>query len=395
MTLLKITLMILVLLTLSALACNGSAPPADTESPTVAQSRVPALEPTRHTPVPTATIHSLEPTPTRAHTLPPPTMPGRVREYVAPTEPAVRMAPGTPVPTFAPPPTFAPSPTFAPPPSPLPPLPTLALPTIAPPKVVITFPTLEPPPLPTPVVITLPTPRPPAAPTPPLSAAVVTTEVAGFALECADIRNQDESAAEWTFEGWIEEAQATGVPEVLADWWSGYVDQFALQVVHDGPSEHSQRAADDTMWELYEMDPRLREYLLDTGCLTGVEVWRADATVEAWDRLMNGWGQGENVSIEEFADACSDIKLTTPTLDETVAIPYHMAYWWGQLTPPPELASYHVAVADFYEEWIETGGGIDPQTDVSFETQMVVLDSVQSLEEDIRETLLIRRCAGS
>ena len=172
------------------------------------------------------------------------------------------------------------------------------------------------------------------------------------------------------------------------------MDQFALQVVHDGPSEYSQEASDVAMDELYLMDFRLREYLVDADCTTSIDVWRADATHAARTRLLDGFGQGENVSIEEFADACSDIKLTTPTLDETIAIPYHMAYWWGQLTPPPELASYYVAVADFYGEWIETGGGIDPQTDVSFGTQMAVLDSVQSLEEDMRETLLIRRCAG-
>ena len=384
MTLLKINLMILGLLTLSALACSASAPPVDTGSPSVAQSQAPTL-------VPAVATNAPAPTPTRAHTLRPP------------TEPAARMAPGTtppptlrPLPTLAPPPTIAlppiytPPPTFAPPPSPLPPLPTLAFPTIAPPKVVITFPTLEPP---TFEPITPPVIQPPATPTPPPSSAVVSTEVAEFALECADIRNQNESAPEWTFEGWIEEAQATGVPEVLADWWSAYVDQFALQVVHDGPSEHSQRAADDTMWELYEMDPLLREYLLDMGCLTGVEVWQADATVEAWDRLLNGWGQGENVSVEEFAEACRDVGLTVPTLDVSVAMPEHLAYWWGELTPPPELADYYDAVATFYEEWIESGGG-DPQTDVSFETQMALIETAQALDEDVLETLLARRCAG-
>ena len=61
---------------------------------------------------------------------------------------------------------------------------------------VITFPTLEPP---TYKPIIPPAIQPPATPTLPPPAAVVTTEVAEFALKCADIRNQDESALEWVF----------------------------------------------------------------------------------------------------------------------------------------------------------------------------------------------------
>ena len=385
--------MVLVLLVLSSLACSGSAPPGGTEPPAATQSLVPTLEPTAaaHTPVPTSATNTPVPTsatntpvptaaihnqaPTRTPILPPTATSRPVREYVAPTVPAIRMAPATRVLVYSPPPTVAPPPTL----------------------MVITLPTLELPPLPTlappQVVFTLPTPRPPAAPTPPRSAAVVTTEVAEFALKCADIKNRDESAPGWTFEGWIEEAQATGAPKILAGWWSGYVDQFALQVVHDGPSKHSQAAADDAMWELYEMDPWLREYLLDMGCLTGAEVWRADATVEALDRLVSGWGQGGNVSVEEFAEACSDIKLTAPTFGPLAAMPDHMAYWWGELTPPPELADYYDAVSTFYEKWVESGGG-DPQTSVDFGIQMAVLETAQALDGDVLETLLARRCAG-
>ena len=56
MTLLKITLMILVLLTLSALACNGSVPPADTESPSA--GAVPCCCPHADPPHPGADAHT-------------------------------------------------------------------------------------------------------------------------------------------------------------------------------------------------------------------------------------------------------------------------------------------------------------------------------------------------
>ena len=240
---------------------------------------------------------------------------------------------------------------------------------------------------------TAPAPTPAPAPQSTPSFVAVTADIEEFAETCADIRNRDESAPQWTFEAWVAEAQAVEVPPVLTEWWSAYVDQFALQLTHDGPCEYSQGASDTTLDQLALMDFRLREYLVDGGCITGVEVWQAEAVWAGWGRLLDGFGQGQNVSVEEFAEACADIKATVPTLDNLIAIPQHLAYWWEQLNPPPELRRYHAAVADFYREWIETGGG-DPQTDVSFETQMALIEVAQDLDEDVLETLLARRCAG-
>lgn len=221
----------------------------------------------------------------------------------------------------------------------------------------------------------------------------MTADVADFALACADIGNRDESAPDWTFEGWVSEAQAIEAPPALTGWWSAYVDQFALQVVHDGPSEYSQDAADMTMDELAFMDFEIREYLMDTGCVTGIEVLLADATIAAWNRLLDGYGQGEDVDVEEFARACNDIKLTAPTMDKLSAIPLHMAYWWAELTPPSEIVDYYVAVARFYEEWIESGGD-DPVSAVSIETQMAAMNAALALDGDVLDVLVARRCAG-
>ena len=218
-------------------------------------------------------------------------------------------------------------------------------------------------------------------------------DVADFALACTDIRNRDESAPDWTFEGWVAEAQAIEAPPALADWWSAYVDQFALQLVHDGPSEYSQDAADMTMNELAFMEFETREYLVDTGCVTGIEVWQADATLAAWNRLLEGYGQSEDVSVDDFARACNDIKLTAPTMDKLSALPQHLAYWWAELTPPSELEDYYAAVARFYEEWIESGGD-DPLSAVSLETQMALTDTALALDGDVLDVLLARRCAG-
>ena len=171
------------------------------------------------------------------------------------------------------------------------------------------------------------------------------------------------------------------------------MDQFALQVVHDGPSEYSQEAADTTMSELAFMEFEIREYLMDAGCVTDIDVLLADAAIAAWNRLLEGYGQGEDVGVEEFAQACNDIKLTAPTMDKVSALPLHMAYWWAELTPPSELADYYAAVARFYEEWIESGGD-DPLSAVSLETQMALTDTALALDGDVLDVLLARRCAG-
>ena len=402
-------------LSIITVACTGTPPPdptateAITQPPTATQPSQPTqtLSPTRRAPVQTLNPRQIQAT-QRAQLatikveVPKVETPFPTPQVIYPTAP--RPFP-TLEPTPIPWPTLAPPlPTLEPPPI-LGPLPTLALPTLEPFPTLSPLPTLKPPstlsPLPTfeplPTVEPLPTfppitlPRLTPTPAPPLVA--VAAGVADFALACADITNRDESAPDWTFEGWVTDAQTVKAPSTLADWWSAYVDQFALQVVHDGPSEYSQDAADMYMTELAYMDFEIREYLMDTGCVTGTDVWLADATLAAWDRLQSGYGQGEDVSVDEFARACNDIKLIAPTMDKLSALPLHMAYWWAELTPPPEIADYYAAVAAFYEEWIKSGED-DPVSAVSLETQMAATNAALALDGDVLDILLARQCAS-
>ena len=80
-------------------------------------------------------------------------------------------------------------------------------------------------------------------------------------------------------------------------------------------------------------------------------------------------------------------------MDKLSAIPLHMAYWWAELTPPSEIVDYYVAVARFYEEWIESGGD-DPVSAVSIETQMAAMNAALALDGDVLDVLVARRCAG-
>ena len=254
--------------------------------------------------------------------------------------------------------------------------------------------TVQPAATPEPAVTSAPLPTPtPLAVTGRTPAPAPTVDIADFALACAEVNSQDESALGWTFEGWVEEAQAIDPPPALTDWWGAYVGQFALQLTSDGPNEHSQEAADDERRALVSMDPGTRDYLVDTGCVTAAEVQVAIAVDEAWGRLLGGYGQGRDVSVEEFADACKDIKLTAPTMQGLAALPLHMAHWWVRLTPPPELVVYHLAIAMFYEDWVE-GSGDDPADSMSSETQAYLNTAMQAMDADVLEILLARGCAG-
>ena len=181
-----------------------------------------------------------------------------------------------------------------------------------------------------------------------------------FAETCGDLRNRDESAPDWSFDGWVAEAQAVEAPPEVAEWWTAYVNQFALQT-EDGPNELTQEAHDAALWAIVLMDLDTQDTLMDAGCLDGYDVSLAYEVGYAWGRYEAGYGQRPDTTIEEFAQACADMKVTMPTLDTLEAMTLHLLYWWAQLSPPPELADYYDAVFEYYRAWAATESN-DPRT---------------------------------
>ena len=269
------------------------------------------------------------------------------------------------------------------------PLPTIrvvvaALPTISP------LPTL--PLLPTPIPALRPLPTPVPAPTsvfipPPATTSprtvVTSVEIAEFARSCQQIRDSDEP----DFDRWVADAQDLKAPSGLTDYWDAYVNQFALQD-EAGPNAASQEANVRAMEAVVAMLPGIRDSLLDAGCLHETDVWVSRETVAARDRLEGGYAQGGTVTVEQFAEACSDIKFTAPLVDAPGAVPEHFAYWWARLVPPPGMEEYYAAVMDFYREWLAVGDL--EQVDILVER--AVTEAAMAFDGDTMDTLLRTRC---
>ena len=380
------------LLALSLVACSGSSAPVATETQDPTGTPRPTILPTRLTPIPTlnptqieatrtvqlATIHASLPTPRPIQIIVP---------MVPPPLPVPTFEP-LPVPTFEslPFPTFEslPFPTFEP--LPVPTFESLPFPTFEP----LPFPTFEPITLPT-FVFTPPTIEPitlptfaPLPPTPAVS--VAASEVMEFAQACGVVKDSPEQ----DLVVWLEEAEAVAAAPALEEYWAAYLDQFRLQVSAGGPNSYAQMAYTREQLEIVRMSPDLRSALVQNRCLLPEDVDVAYVLMDAGIRLSQGIGQGEDVDVEEFAQACADIQVTSPVLDTPEAIPRHLSLWWDRLSPPPDLADYHAAVADFYAEWIVVG---EPLL-VSYEAQTAVVEAAMEMETEVQGALLAVGCGG-
>ena len=69
------------------------------------------------------------------------------------------------------------------------------------------------------------------------------------------------------------------------------------------------------------MSPGVRDILLDGGCLTEMDVLLGREFLAARARLEGCYGQSGAVTVEEFAEACRDMKATSPTFNSINVIP--------------------------------------------------------------------------
>ena len=229
-----------------------------------------------------------------------------------------------------------------------------------------------------------PTPRPTSTPLP--DAAVA--EVAEFAAACGQLEMAYDGTAE-SFDEWMAGAQVLKAPPVAVDWWTAYVDQFALQD-ENGSNAQTQHARERMIDALVVMDSKLQEVLVDAGCMDESEAEAARETPNAWARLRGGLGQAEGATLDEFIQACVDIGTTAPMMGSQDQIIQHLVHWWDRLVPTPALERYHAAAADFYEAMakVEDPGDIDPS--VSQE----VTTAASALDADVFKRLKQSGCIG-
>ena len=131
-----------------------------------------------------------------------------------------------------------------------------------------------------------------------------------FAVACGKLNDR---AVDMEFDDWVAMAQALEVPPEVADYWSAYVDQFALQT-DLGPNAHTQTANVRAMELVVAMNPDVRETLLESRCLLEVEVLLSQEFSAARTRLEGGYAQSGTVTVEQFAEACREYEDHQPDL---------------------------------------------------------------------------------
>ena len=192
-------------------------------------------------------------------------------------------------------------------------------------------------------------------------------QLVGFSADCGSLMDAEIGPSPVDFAVWALALDDLEPPPALADFWTARVSQYIFQVevldddtiVEVGPNPDTQGANEREMDLVAAMSPGVRDILLDGGCLTEIDVLLGREFLAARARLEGCYGQSGTVTVEEFAEACRDMKATSPTFNSINAIPAHLLYWWERLVPPPGLEGYHRAVPDFYREWVRVGG--DPE----------------------------------
>ena len=69
------------------------------------------------------------------------------------------------------------------------------------------------------------------------------------------------------------------------------------------------------------------------------------------------------MSIDEYAEWCADIVQTIPWFADRATIGRHLKIEWGKLTPPPDIAGFHGALLEWYDEFERTGT-LDAETPI-------------------------------
>ena len=217
---------------------------------------------------------------------------------------------------------------------------------------------------PAPTQTATPTPTATAA-TPTLTPETTTTSqsltVEEYAAACGEVMGQSEEigvgeAGERDFVNWVETLSALDPPAELKEFHDARTGKYSAQLP-DGPNSNSQAASDREIEIVAEMPVALRQMLIDEWCLLETSVLYGARVLAAKARMALPLERP--VTVEDYAQRCSDIQTTAPTIGSLDSFFTHMITHWRELEPPPGAEAYHDALLKLYIEWHETGSA-DP-----------------------------------
>ena len=213
-----------------------------------------------------------------------------------------------------------------------------------------------------PIQTATPTPTATAA-TPTLTPEPTTTAqrltVEEYAAACGEVMGQSVDTQAQRESDALQMAKLLGKlepPPEFREFHGARTARFSTQVP-DGPNDATQAAYDLEIEIVAEMPGALRQMLIDEWCLLEVQVLYGANALAAKARMALPLERP--VTVEGYAQRCSDIQSTLPIMGDFDAALTHIITHWRELEPPPGAEAYHDALLKAYIEWHETGSA-DP-----------------------------------
>ena len=169
-------------------------------------------------------------------------------------------------------------------------------------------------------------------------------------------------------DSWLDSWLTLKAPTELSEFHTARTAFLQYLVTADGesrgPSAQFQHAYDAMLESMVSLPVSLREPLSATGCVSSAEEFSSiarDLDVKA--RLAERETSEGPLSIDEYAEWCADIVRTIPMFDDRAAIGRYLRTEWGKLTPPLDIAGFHEALLEWYDEFERTGT-LDAETPI-------------------------------
>ena len=209
------------------------------------------------------------------------------------------------------------------------------------------------------------------------------------------IMSTDLNAYRAWLDSWLDSWLTLTAPPELSDFHNARTAFFRYPVTADGeargPSATFQHAYDGMLESMVSLPVSLREPLSATGCVSSVEDFSSIARdLDVKTRLAERETSEGPLSIDEYAEWCADIVQTIPWFADRATIGRHLKIEWGKLTPPPDIAGFHGALLEWYDEFERTGT-LDAETPIG---QRVAAE-LRQMDYDHFERLYYRTgCVG-
>ena len=185
-----------------------------------------------------------------------------------------------------------------------------------------------------------------------------TAKVREYAETCMSIMSVEAaSGAKWERQlaQWVEDLNAVEPPPELHLFHLNLTTQYSALLEAGGPNSETQAAYVHWLEIVTMLDEQVMEILLDTDCVTELDLAVAVTQFEARARMDARHFLARPLTIQEYADHCNDIERTVPVMDNLDGLLTHFILEWRKLLPPPELEQYHEYVQEVYLYWKENG----------------------------------------